>query len=136
MAESREELWMSAKEESEVRRNWDTLVAGMEEGVAEINQGLPESLLLFSKPKEEEFDITNQAASMSVVVRNEPNGDLVYKGTAASGVFRAQTAGNELKSSWERTTSSPSMRVTFGSIGVDATLDEIGELIIRSVVTP
>jgi hypothetical protein len=65
------------------------------------------------KPKDEEFDITNRAATMSVIVRSEPNGDLVYKGTAASGMFRAQIAGDELTYSWERTTPTPSMRVTF-----------------------
>ena len=35
-------------------------------------------------------DITNRAATMSVIVRSEPNGDLVYKGTAASGMFHGK----------------------------------------------
>jgi len=122
--------------EKTVQRNWGAIVAWVEERVAEINQGLPEPLLRYAKPKEEEFDITNRAATMSVIVRVEPNGDLVYKGTAASGMFSAQIAGDELRYSWERTTPTPSMRVTFGTVGVEVTLEEIGELIIRSVVTP
>jgi len=32
--------------------------------------------------------------------------------------------------------STPSMRFAFGSVGVNVTLSEMGELIIRSVVTP
>jgi len=73
---------------------------------------------------------------MSVTVKREPNGNVVYRGTAASGMFRAQLTGDQLSYSWERRTSTPSMRFAFGSVGVNVTLNEIGELIIRSVVTP
>jgi hypothetical protein len=73
---------------------------------------------------------------MSVTVKKEPNGNVVYRGTAASGLFRAQPAGDKLSYSWERTMSTPSMRFAFGSVAVSVTLKEIGELIIRSVVTP
>jgi hypothetical protein len=61
---------------------------------------------------------------------------MVYRGTAASGLFRAQPTGNELAYFWERRMSTPSMRFAFGSVEVNVTLEEIGELIIRSVVTP
>jgi hypothetical protein len=108
----------------------------MEGKVAEINNGLPEPLLLCSKPREEEFKIANEAADMSVTVKREPNGNVVYRGTAASGMFRAQLTGDEMSYSWERRMATPSMRFAFGSVGVNVTLSEIGELIIRSVVTP
>lgn len=122
--------------EMEVPKTWNALVAWIEARLAEINRGLTEPLLLYSKPLEEEFYITNKAAEMSVTVRRESNGNLVYKGTSASGKFRVQIAGNDLAYSWERTTSTPSLRVTFSSVGVNVTVDEMGELIIRSVVTP
>jgi hypothetical protein len=122
--------------QTEAHKDWDALVAWMEGNVAEINNGLPEPLLRYSKPGEEEFDIANEASNMSVTVKNEPNGNVVYRGTAASGLFRAQPAGDKLSYSWERTMSTPSMRFAFGSVGVTVTLKEIGELIIRSVVTP
>jgi len=108
----------------------------MEGKVAEINNGLPEPLLRYSKPGEGEFEIANEAANMSVIVEREPNGNVVYRGTAASGLFRVQVTGDELSYSWERRMSTPSMRFAFGSVGVNVTLNEIGELIIRSVVTP
>jgi hypothetical protein len=120
----------------EARQDWDTLVAWMEVEVSEINNGLPEPLLLYSKPREEEFDLANEAANMSVTVKREPNGNLVYRGTSAGGIFRAQLSGDQLSYAWERTMSTPSMRFAFGSVGVSVTLKEIGELIIRSVVTP
>jgi hypothetical protein len=122
--------------QTEAHKDWDALVSWLEGKVAEINNGLPESLLLYSKPREEEFDIANEAANMSVNVKREPNGNVVYRGTAASGMFRAQLTGDELSYSWERTMSTPSMRFAFGSVGVNVTLKEMGELIIRSVVTP
>jgi len=122
--------------ETSASKNWEILVAWVGERLAEINQGPVEPLLAYSKPTEDEFNITNKAADMSVTVKREANGNLVYEGSAASGIFRAQIAGNELTYSWERTRSTPTMRVTFGSMGVNVTLDEIGELIIRSVVTP
>ena len=122
--------------EAEVAKNWDALVAWIEEKLAEINKGFTEPLLLYWKPTNEAFNITNKAAKLSVTVRTEASGNVVYNGTAASGIFRAQIAGDESAYSWERTMSTPSMRVTFGTVGVNVTLDEIGELIIRSVVTP
>jgi hypothetical protein len=122
--------------QTEAHKDWDALVAWMEGNVSEINNGLPEPLLLYSKPREEEFDIANEAANMSVIVKREPNGNVIYRGTAASGMFRAQLTGNELSYSWERRMSTPSMRFAFGSVGVNVTLSEMGELIIRSVVTP
>ena len=122
--------------QTEAHKDWDALVAWMEGKVAEINNGLPEALLRYSKPREEEFDIANEAANMSVIVKREPNGNVVYRGTSASGIFRPQLTGDELSYSWERRTSTPSMRFAFGSVGVNVTLKEIGELIIRSVVTP
>jgi hypothetical protein len=122
--------------ETEALKDWDALVAWMERKVSEINNGLPESLLLYSKPRQEEFDIANEAANMSVAVKREPNGNVVYRGTSASGIFRAQRTGGELSYSWERRMSTPSMRFAFGSVGVNVTLQEMGELIIRSVVTP
>ena len=73
---------------------------------------------------------------MIVTVKREPNGNVVYRGTSASGMFRAKLTGDELSYSWERRTSTPSLRVAFGSVGVNVTLKEMGELIIRSVVTP
>jgi len=121
---------------SEAHKDWDALVTWMEGNLAEINNGLPEPLLRYSKPGEEEFDIANEASNMSVTVKKEPNGNVVYRGTAASGLFRAQPDGDKLSYSWERTMSTPSMRFAFGSVGVSVTLKEIGELIIRSVVTP
>ena len=102
------------------------LVAWMEGKVAEINNGLPEPLLRYSKPREEEFDIANDAANMSVIVKREPNGDVIYRGTAASGMFRAQLTGDELSYSWERRMSTPTMRFAFGSVGVNVTLSEMG----------
>jgi len=117
-------------------KDWDALVTWVEGNVAEINNGLPEPLLLYSKPREGEFEIANEAANMSVTVKREPNGNVVYSGTTASGMFRAQPTGDKLSYSWERTMSTPSMRFAFGSVGVNVTLNEIGELIIRSVVTP
>ena len=122
--------------QTEAHKDWDALVASMEGKVAEINNGLPEPLLRYSKPREEEFEIANEAANMSVTVKREANGNVVYSGTAASGMFRAQPTGDKLSYSWERTMSTPSMRFAFGSVGVNVTLNEIGELIIRSVVTP
>jgi hypothetical protein len=117
-------------------KDWDALVTWTEGKVAEINNGLPEPLLLYSKPREQEFEIANEAANMIVTVKREPNGNVVYRGTSASGMFRAQLTGDELSYSWERSMSTPSMRFAFGSVGVNVTLTEIGELIIRSVVTP
>ena len=122
--------------QTEAHKDWDALVASMEGKVAEINNGLPEPLLRYSKPREEEFEIANEAANMSVTVKREPNGNVVYRGTAASGLFRVQVTGDEVSYSWERRMSTPSMRFAFGSVGVNVTLNEIGELIIRSVVTP
>jgi hypothetical protein len=122
--------------QTEAHKDWDALVTWMEGKVAEINNGLPEPLLLYSKPREQEFEIVNEAANMSVTVKREPNGNVVYRGTSASGMFRAQLTGDELSYSWERSMSTPSMRFAFGSVGVNVTLTEIGELIIRSVVTP
>jgi hypothetical protein len=122
--------------QTEDHKDWDALVAWMEGKVSEINDGLPGPLLRYSKPSEEEFDIANEASNMSVIVKREPNGSLVYRGTAASGMFRVHLTGDELSYSWERTMSTPSMRVAFGSVGVNVTLKEVGELIIRSVVTP
>ena len=122
--------------QTEAHEDWDALVTWMEGKVAEINNGLPEPLLLYSKPREEEFEIANEAANMSVTVKREPNGNVVYRGTSASGMFRAQLTGDELSYSWERRMSTPSMRFAFGSVGVNVTLEEMGELIIRSVVTP
>ena len=122
--------------QTESLKDWDTLVAWIEGKVLEINNGLPKPLLLYSKPRGEEFDIANEAANMNVTVKRETNGNVVYRGTSASGMFRAQPAGDELSYSWERRMSTPSMRFAFGSVGVNVTLKEIGELIIRSVVTP
>ena len=122
--------------QTEAHKDWGALVTWMEGKLAEINNGLPEPLLLYSKPREEEFEIANEASNMSVTVTREPNGNVVYRGTSASGMFRAQLTGDELSYSWERRTSTPSMRFAFGSVGVNVTLNEIGELIIRSVVTP
>ena len=122
--------------QTESLKDWDTLVAWIEGKVLEINNGLPKPLLLYSKPRGEEFDIANEAANMNVTVKRETNGNVVYRGTSASGMFRAQLAGDELSYSWERRMSTPSMRFAFGSVGVNVTLKEIGELIIRSVVTP
>jgi hypothetical protein len=122
--------------QTETHKDWDALVTWMEGKVAEINNGLPEPLLLYSKPREQEFEIANEAVNMSVTVKREPNGNVVYRGTSASGMFRAQLTGDELSYSWERSMSTPSMRFAFGSVGVNVTLTEIGELIIRSVVTP
>jgi len=122
--------------QTEAHKDWDALVGWMEGKVAEINNGLPEPLLLYSKPRGEEFEIANEAANMSVTVKREPNGNVVYRGTAASGMFRAQLTGDELSYSWERTMSTPSMRFAFASVGVNVTLNELGGLIIRSVVTP
>src|SRR5690349_19946523 len=75
---------------SEAHKDWDALVTWMEGNVAEINNGLPEPLLRYSKPTEEEFDIANEASNMSVAVKKDPNRNVVYRGTAASGLFRAQ----------------------------------------------
>ena len=122
--------------QTEAHKDWDALVAWIEGKVSEINNGLPGPLLRYSKPSDEEFDIANEAANMTVTVKREPAGSVVYRGTAASGMFRAQLSGDELSYSWERTMSTPSMRIAFGSVGVNVTLKEIGELIIRSVVTP
>jgi hypothetical protein len=116
----------------EAHKDWDALVTWMEGKVAEINNGMPEPLLLYSKPTEQEFEIANEAANMSVTVKREPNANVVYRGTSASGMFRAQLTGDELSYSWERSMSTPSMRFAFGSVGVNVTLTEIGELIIRS----
>jgi hypothetical protein len=68
-------------------------------------------------------------------MKREPNGNVFYRGTAASGMFRVQLTGDELSYSWERSMSTPSMRFAFGSVGVPVTIKETGELIIRSVVT-
>jgi hypothetical protein len=122
--------------QTEAHKDWDALVAWMEGKVAEINNGLPEPLLLCSKPREKEFEIANEAANMRVTVKREPNGNVVYRGTSASGKFRAQLTGDKLSYSGERGMSTPSMRFAFGSVGVNVTLTEMGELIIRSVVTP
>ena len=122
--------------QTEAHKDWDALVTWMEGKVAEINNGLPEPLLRYSKPGEEEFELTNEAANMSVTVKREPSGNVVYRGTSASGMFRAQLTGDELSYSWERRTSTSSMRFAFGSVGVKVTLKEIGELIIRSIVMP
>ena len=122
--------------QTEAHKDWDALAAWMEGKVSEIDNGLPEPLLLYSKPREEEFEVINEAANMSVTVKMEPSGNVVYRGTAAGGMFRAQLTGDELSYSWERRTSTPSMRFAFGSVGVNVTIKEIGELIIRSVVTP
>jgi hypothetical protein len=97
-------------------------------GFLAIKDGLvvcpPEPLLLYSKPREEEFEIANEAANMSVTVKREPNGNVVYRGTAASGMFRAQLTGDELSYARERRMSTPSMRFAFGSVGVNVTLKE------------
>ena len=79
---------------TEAHKDWDALVTWMEGKVAEINNGLPEPLLLCSKPREKEFEIANEAANMSVTVKREPNGNVFYRGTAASGMFRAQVTGD------------------------------------------
>jgi hypothetical protein len=122
--------------QTEAHKEWDALVTWMEGKVAEINNGLPEPLLRYSKPREEEFELANEAANMSVTVKGESDGNVVYRGTTASGMFRAQPSEDGLSYSWERRTSTSSMRFAFGSLGVNVTLKEIGELIIRSVVTP
>lgn len=122
--------------QTEAHKDWGALVTWMKGKLAEINNGLPEPLLLYSKPREEEFEIANEASNISVTVKREPNGNVVYRGTSASGMFRAQLTGDELSYSWERRTSTPSMRFAFGSVGVNVTLNEMGELIVRSVVTP
>src|ERR1700687_3745166 len=66
--------------QAEAHKDWDALLAWMEGKVAEINNGLPEPLLLYSKPREQEFDLANEAANMSVTVKREPNGDVVDRG--------------------------------------------------------
>src|SRR5215470_15537737 len=86
--------------ETEVPKTWNALVAWVEAKLAEINRGLTEPLLQYSKPVDEDFYIMNKAAEMSVTVRRESNGNLVYKGTSASGTFRARIAGNELTYLW------------------------------------
>jgi hypothetical protein len=126
----------NVKVQTEAHKDWDALVTWMEGKVAEINNGLPEPLLLYTKLREEEFEIANEAANMSVTVKREPNGSVVYRASAASGMFRAQRTGDKLSYSWERGMSTPSMRFAFGGVGVNVTLKEMGELIIRSVVTP
>ena len=122
--------------QTEAHKDWDALVAWIEGKISDINSGLPEPLLQYSKPREEEFDLANEAGNMTVTAKREPNGNVAYRGTAASGMFRAQLTGDELSYSWERRMSTSSMRVAFGSVGVNVTVKEIGELIIRSVVTP
>jgi len=78
----RERLPTSRFLQTVAHKDWDARVTWMEGKVAEINNGLPEPLLLYSKPREEEFEIANEAANMSVTVKREPNGNVVYRGTA------------------------------------------------------
>ena len=46
--------------QTEAHKDWDALVTWMEGKVAEINNGLPEPLLQYSKPREEEFEIATK----------------------------------------------------------------------------
>jgi hypothetical protein len=115
--------------------NWDILIGQVRGKSADINKGLPEPLLVYSKSADDEFNLTNSATNLNITVAKEPNGDLVYRGSAG-GIFRAKVSGEDVTYSWERTMPTPSMRVPFGSIGVSVTMHEIAELLIRSVVTP
>src|ERR1700687_3195969 len=76
--------------QTEAHKDWDALVAWIEGKISDTNSGLPEPLLQYSKPREEEFDLANEAGNMTVTAKREPNGNVAYRGTAASGQFCGQ----------------------------------------------